>query len=88
MKPKEAARIFDTLEMDVLLSVIGKMNERKMSPILASMDPDKAREVTIKLAEQRKLPSLPEDSKKTTPTKAAPAAPSEKTAPAPAAPSP
>ncbi len=67
MKPKEAARIFDTLEMDVLLSVVGKMSERKTSPILASMDPEKARQVTIKLAEQRNLPHLPEDVNKDTP---------------------
>ncbi len=56
MKPKEAARIFDTLDMDILLDVIGRMSERKSSPILASMNPDKARDVTIKLAEQRRLP--------------------------------
>lgn len=56
MKPKEAAIIFNTLDMDVLLSVVSRMNERKLSPVLASMDPDKARLVTIKLAEQRKLP--------------------------------
>ena len=59
MKPKEAARIFDTLEMDVLLTVIGRMSERKTAPIFASMDPEKARTLTIKLAEQRKLPELP-----------------------------
>lgn len=56
MKPKDAANIFNTLEMDVLLPVIGKISERKASPILAAMNPDKAREVTIKLAEMRKLP--------------------------------
>jgi len=59
MKPKEAATIFNTLDLDVLLAVIGRMNERKSGPILASMDPDKARIVTIKLAEQRKLPNAP-----------------------------
>jgi flagellar motility protein MotE (MotC chaperone) len=59
MKPKEAARIFDTLEMDILLAVIGKMNERKSSPIIASMDPEKARLVTIELMKQHKLPDLP-----------------------------
>jgi flagellar motility protein MotE (MotC chaperone) len=64
MKPKDAANIFNTLDMDVLLPVIAKISERKASPILAAMDPDKAREVTIKLAEQRKLPSMPDDSKK------------------------
>ena len=56
MKPKEAAIIFNTLDMDVLLAVVGRMNERRLSPILASMDPEKARIVTIKLAEQRQLP--------------------------------
>lgn len=64
MKPKEAARIFDTLDMDVLLAVIGKMSERKSSPILASMDPEKARIVTIKLSEQHKLPDLQRDGQK------------------------
>ena len=64
MKPKLAARIFDTLEMEVMLSVISKMSERKSSPILANMDPEKARQVTIQLAEQRKLPSLPTSTKK------------------------
>lgn len=56
MKPKEAAAIFNTLDMDVLLEVVGRMNERKLSPILASMDTERARLVTIKLAEQRQLP--------------------------------
>lgn len=59
MKPKEAAVIFNTLNLEVLLSVISRMSERKSSPVLAAMDPDKARIVTIRLAEQRKLPSLP-----------------------------
>lgn len=78
MKPKDAANIFNTLDMDVLLPVIGKISERKASPILAAMSPDKAREVTIKLAEQRKLPQLPDDTKKAKPAagnNAAPATP-------------
>lgn len=56
MKPKEAAAIFNTLDMDVLLSVISRMAERRSSPILANMEPERARLVTIRLAEQRKLP--------------------------------
>lgn len=56
MKPKEAAIIFNTLDLDVLLAIIGNMNERKATPIMAEMDPEKARIVTIRLAEQRKLP--------------------------------
>jgi flagellar motility protein MotE (MotC chaperone) len=56
MKPKEAAAIFNTLDMEVLLPVISRMNERKSGPILAAMNPDKARIVTIRLAQQRELP--------------------------------
>ncbi len=53
MKPKEAARIFEELEMPVLLGVIQKMKENKSAPILASMDPVKAKEVTSALIERR-----------------------------------
>ena len=58
MKPKDAARIFDTLDLDVLISVVGKMSERKVSPIMAAMNPERVRTITIMLAEQKKLPSL------------------------------
>ena len=61
MKPKEAARIFDTLDLDVLVSVLSRMSERKLSPILAAMNPERARTVTIVLAEEKKLPELPEN---------------------------
>jgi len=59
MKPKEAARIFDTLDLDVLIAVMSKMSERRLSPILASMNPERARTITIMLAEEKQLPSLP-----------------------------
>ncbi len=58
MKPKDAARIFDTLDLDVLVSVMSKMSERKVAPVLAAMSPERARTVTIMLAEQQKLPEL------------------------------
>ncbi|MCC7036057.1 MAG: flagellar protein FlbB [Alphaproteobacteria bacterium] len=70
MKPKEAATIFNTLDLDVLLEVIGRMNERKASPILAAMEPDKARIVTIRLSEKEKLPVAAPQGK---PSAAAPA---------------
>ncbi len=60
MKPKDAARIFNTLDMDVLLSVVSKMPESKAAPIIASMDADPARTLTTMLAEQRKMPELPQ----------------------------
>lgn len=59
MKPKEAARIFDTLDLDVLVAVMSKMSERRLSPILANMNPERARTITIMLAEEKQLPSLP-----------------------------
>lgn len=59
MKAKDAARIFDSLEMDVLMQVMTRMSERKSAPILAAMDADKARNVTIMMAEQNKLPNMP-----------------------------
>lgn len=76
MKPKEAATIFNTLDMDVLLNVISRMSERKSSPILASMAPDKARLVTIRLAAQRKLPDAakPEATKQQQPVPTPPPA--------------
>lgn len=53
MKAKDAARIFDQLEMDVLMPVVERMKERKTAPILAKMVPEKAREVTAELARRR-----------------------------------
>jgi flagellar motility protein MotE (MotC chaperone) len=56
MKPKEAAKIFEEMEMDTLLEVAERMKERKLSPIMAKMNPDKAREMTVELARLRQLP--------------------------------
>jgi len=55
MKPKDAARIFDELDMPILLLVVDKMPEKTTAPILALMDPKKAKQITVQLAEQRKL---------------------------------
>ena len=59
MKPKDAAQIFNELDMPILLLVIDKMSERKSAPVLAQMDPIKAKEVTTELAELRKLHAVP-----------------------------
>lgn len=61
MKPKDAARIFNTLDMDVLLQVVGQMSERKSAPVIASMDPARARSLTIMLMEQKSLPKMSEN---------------------------
>jgi flagellar motility protein MotE (MotC chaperone) len=59
MKPREAATIFDGLDMPVLLDVVEKMKDQKIAPIFAQMKPERAREVTARLAERRKLPPTP-----------------------------
>jgi len=56
MKPKDAARIFEELEMDVLLQVAERMKERSLAPIMAKMNPQRARDVTVELNALRKLP--------------------------------
>jgi flagellar motility protein MotE (MotC chaperone) len=56
MKPADAARIFDTLDMDVLIEVMGQMKEAKSAPVLAAMSSERAKAVTVLLAQQKKLP--------------------------------
>lgn len=56
MKPKDAARIFEQLDLDILLDVAERMREAKMAPILANMDPGKAKQITVELATRRDLP--------------------------------
>lgn len=58
MKPKAAARIFEQLDMTVLLNVIERMREVKASAILSRMSSEKAKSVTVALAELRTLPKL------------------------------
>lgn len=50
MKPKEAAAIFDQLEMPILLRVASAMSPRKMAPIMAKMEPQKAKDLTANMA--------------------------------------
>ncbi len=55
MKPKEAARIFDDLELGVLLTVMERMRETKASAIMAKMTPARAQTLTTELASRRKV---------------------------------
>jgi flagellar motility protein MotE (MotC chaperone) len=52
MDPQAAAGIFNGLDQNVLLPVLTRMNSRKSAPILADMDPDKARQATELMAGQ------------------------------------
>lgn len=58
MKPADAAKIFDTLDMPVLLGVIQRMKPARTAPVLALMTPDKARDVTVALTKQDQLPQV------------------------------
>jgi flagellar motility protein MotE (MotC chaperone) len=58
MRPKDAARIFDDLDFEVLVPLALAMNERKLAPIVAAMAPDVARKLTGEVAEQRADASL------------------------------
>lgn len=52
MKPKEAARVFDRLDVRILIDLVGHMNPRKVSEILAVMEPAAAEKLTVALARQ------------------------------------
>lgn len=58
MKPKEAAAIFDTLDTQMLVRVARAMNPRKVAPILARMEPMKAKALTSGLAREEAEPTL------------------------------
>ena len=50
MKPKDAAKIFDRLEMPVLFEIASQIAPRKMSDILGLMQPEAAERLTVELA--------------------------------------
>lgn len=56
MKPKDAARIFNELEPDILLELLRRMREAKAAMIIAKMNPAKAMIVTSQLAMRNSLP--------------------------------
>jgi len=59
MKPSEAARIFEQMELPVLLELVEAMNERRAAPILAQMNPIRAQQVTAELARRRQPGNQP-----------------------------
>ena len=49
MKPKDAARIFNTLDIDVTVSLLKEMKPSTSSAILSQMKAEKAKEITDKI---------------------------------------
>lgn len=58
MKPKDAASIFNSLDMKVLLDIAGLMKESKLATILGNMNGTRAKELTIELATRKQLPDV------------------------------
>jgi flagellar motility protein MotE (MotC chaperone) len=56
MKPADAAQILQQMDMPVLLQLLSRMKDQKTAPILAAMDPVKARAITMALADKASLP--------------------------------
>jgi flagellar motility protein MotE (MotC chaperone) len=50
MKPKDAAKVFDKLEMPVLIEIASQIAPRKMSDIMGLMQTDSAERLTVELA--------------------------------------
>jgi flagellar motility protein MotE (MotC chaperone) len=54
MKPKDAARVFDRLDLRILVEVASQINPRRMSDIMAQMAPEAAERLTVELATRSK----------------------------------
>lgn len=86
MKPKDAARIFNDLPDDVLVPVARDMKSDQLALVLASMNADNAKALTIKLANRLVLPQATPPAPAATPVAApagAGAVPAAAKAPAP-----
>ena len=62
MKARDAAQIFNMLEDDILAPLADGMRTQALAGVLAEMNPEKARRLTILLAERRRAARLAEPS--------------------------
>ncbi|HTO66219.1 MAG TPA: flagellar protein FlbB [Bradyrhizobium sp.] len=76
MKPKDAAKVFDRLEMAVLIEIAVQIKPQKMSDIMGLMQPEAAERLTVEMARRAgadksaaAVPDLPKIEGKVTPTK-------------------
>jgi flagellar motility protein MotE (MotC chaperone) len=53
MRPRDAAAIFNDLEMPVLVEILDRMSERKAAPVIGAMRAEQARALTTELARHR-----------------------------------
>ena len=53
MKAKDAARVFDKLDIGLLGEIARQMNPKKLGDVVAKMAPDQAEKLTVELANRR-----------------------------------
>ena len=53
LRPRDAAVIFDELDLAVLVPLMDRLRETKAAPILGAMRPERARALTAELARHR-----------------------------------
>ncbi len=53
MKPKDAARVFNALEMTYLIDIVSRMNDARVAEIIGKMDTIKAMQLTMEMAKRR-----------------------------------
>ena len=53
MRPRDAAAIFDDLDMPVLVPIVDRMREARAAPVMAAMRPERARALTAELTKLR-----------------------------------
>ena len=58
MKAKQAAPIFDAMDIELLLRIVRRMRDAKVAAVVAEMNPDKARILTTRLAAPPVLPTI------------------------------
>ncbi|HTW34251.1 MAG TPA: hypothetical protein VMD53_06515 [Rhizomicrobium sp.] len=88
MKPKDAARIFNSLDDAVLLSVAAQMKPDVLAPIIGTMQAEAAQKLTVRLANRLKVPEQQQAAAQlaqATPPPAAPPSPAPAATPAPQA---
>lgn len=82
MKPRDAARIFNSLDEAVMLEVTASMKPDVLAAIMGQMNPQQAQALTVKLVDKLKLPQkadLPSQLAAATPGQPAIAAPQDTT---------
>ena len=58
MKPKDASRIFNDLDIEILLQIFDMMKASKTALFLANMKAQRAKEITSRLAARREMPKI------------------------------